>query len=85
MVMLVRSVRVTDKGQVSLPVDALRAMNVRKGTDMILIQEGDRIVLVKAEAVGKLVLDDLGGWETLAAPVFDGLWSSQDDEVWDEA
>lgn len=83
--MLVRSVRVTDKGQVSLPVDALRSMNVRKGTDLILIQEGDRIVLVKASGVGKLVLDDLGGWEALAGPAFEDLWSNPDDEVWDEA
>ena len=82
--MLVRTVRVTDKGQITLPADALRSMNVRKGTDLLLVQEGDRIVLVKASAVGKRLVEDFGGWEALAAPAFADLWGSEEDDVWDE-
>lgn len=83
--MLVRTLKVTDKGQITLPADALRAINARRGTEFLLIQEGDRIVLVKADAVGKKVLDELGGWETLAAPAFAEVWDNDADEVWDRA
>lgn len=83
--MLVKTVRLTDKGQLTVPAEALRALNARKGTQFLLIQEGDRIVLVKASAVGKAVINDLGGWEGLAAPAFGDVWGSEADDVWDSA
>jgi bifunctional DNA-binding transcriptional regulator/antitoxin component of YhaV-PrlF toxin-antitoxin module len=82
---IVKTVRVSAKGQVTLPVEALRAMNVRKGTDFILIQEGDRIVLAKAVSVGRRTLDEFGGWEGLSAPAFSDLWDNDSDAVWDDA
>ena len=83
--MLVRTVKVTSKGQMSLPVDVLRSMNARKGTELVLVQEGDRILLTKASAVGKRVVDDLGGWEALGASAFQDVWDNDADAVWDDA
>lgn len=83
--MLVKSVKLTDKGQITLPAEALRAMNARKGTEFLVIQEGDRMVLVKASAVGRKLLDEFGGWEALAAPAFSDLWDNEADEAWNEA
>jgi AbrB family looped-hinge helix DNA binding protein len=82
---LVKTVKLTEKGQLTIPADALRAMNARKGTEFLFIQEGDRIVLVKASAVGRQLLDDMGGWEALAAPAFQDLWENEDDEIWNHA
>lgn len=75
----------SEKGQLTLPADALRAMNARRGTEFLLIQEDERIVLVKATAIGKRVLDEFGGWEALAAPAFADLWDNDADEAWNEA
>lgn len=81
--MIVRTVRITDKGQISLPVDTLRSMNVRKGSELLLVQDGDRIVLVKATKIGQEVLDDLAGWEALSLPALAEVWDNPiDDEVW---
>lgn len=68
-----------------MPVDALRALNATKGTEFLLLQEGDRIVLVKAEEAGRAIVDDLGGWAALAAPAFEEMWGSEEDEIWDSA
>lgn len=83
--MIVRTARLTDKGQITLPADALREMNAGKGTEFLVIQEGDRLVLIKATSVGKQLLDDLGGWEALAAPAFADVWDNEADHVWDTA
>jgi bifunctional DNA-binding transcriptional regulator/antitoxin component of YhaV-PrlF toxin-antitoxin module len=84
-VVLVKTVKVSAKGQITLPVEALRAMKARKGTELLLVQQGDHLVLVRAGDVGKRVLDELGGFEALAAPAFADLWDNPADEVWDEA
>lgn len=83
--MLVKTVKLSTKGQVTLPVEALRALKARKGSEFILIQEGERIVLVPAANVGRRTLDELGGWEALATPAFASLWDNPADEVWDAA
>ena len=83
--MLVKTVKLSEKGQVTLPADALRELGARKGTEFLFIQDGDRMLLVKADAVGRKVLDEFGGWEGLAGPAFEELWGTQADEVWNEA
>ena len=60
-------------------------MNVRKGSEFVLVQEGDRILLTKASAVGKRILDDHGGWEALGASAFAELWDNEADAAWDDA
>lgn len=83
--MLVKTVKVSAKGQVTLPADALRAMNIRKGSEFVLIQRGDTIVLVPSEKAGEQLIDEFGGWATLAEPAFRDLWDNEEDEIWNEA
>lgn len=83
--MLVRTVKLSSRGRITLPVDALRALNADKGTEFLLLQEGDRIVLVKAEEAGRAIVDDQVGWAAFAAPAFEELWANEDDEIWDSA
>jgi len=82
---LVKTVKLSSKGQVTLPADALRALKLKKGAEFILIQDGARILLVPAGEAGKALLGELGGWEALALPAFEELWDNDADEVWDEA
>ena len=82
--MLVKTVKITDKGQITLPADTMRAMNLRRGAELVLVQEGDRIVLVRASRVGKQIVDEFGGWEELSAPAFAELWDNEADEVWND-
>lgn len=84
--MLVKTVKVSAKGQLTLPADALRAMNLRKGAEFVLVQDGDRIILMKAGAVGKRILDETEGFSALAASSFARVWDNpRDDEVWNDA
>ena len=83
--MIVRTIRVSSKGQFTIPVDVLRALNLRKGAELLLVQDGKSVVLVPAGVVGQRVIEELGGWEHLAAPAFEELWSNEADEVWNEA
>jgi AbrB family looped-hinge helix DNA binding protein len=80
---LVKTVKVSAKGQLTLPSEAMRAMNVRKGTEFILVQEGDRIILTKASSVGKRIVDETEGFGALGLPSFARVWDNPiDDEVW---
>lgn len=80
--MLVKTVKVTDKGQITLPAETLRAMKVRKGTELVLVQDGDRIILVKAADVGRGIIDDTRGFAALGLSSFEKIWDNEEDEAW---
>ena len=83
--MIVRNVKASAKGQLTLPVDVLRALGASGPTEFMLVQEGTHILLVTPEEYAQGLVDDLGGWSALAAPAFAAVWDSPEDEVWDDA
>lgn len=82
--MLVKTVKATSKGQITIPAEVMKAIKARKGTEFLLVQDGGRIILEKAEAAGKRVVDDLEGFEALGLSVFHDLWDNEEDEVWNK-
>ncbi len=82
---IVKTVKLSSKGQLTLPAETLRALKARKGDEFVLVQEDQKIVLIPATRVARQVIDDLGGWSAISAPAFQQLWDNVDDEVWNEA
>jgi AbrB family looped-hinge helix DNA binding protein len=81
---IVKTVKVSAKGQFTLPAEVMRELNLRKGTEMLLVQDGDKVFLRKASAVGKEMIDDLAGFENLGLTSFARLWDNPYDEVWND-
>lgn len=83
--MLVRKVTASAKGQFTLPADIVRQLGGGKGPiELILVQDGRRVVLLPAEDAGQAIMDDLAGWDMMAARSLDQLWDNEFDEVWDD-
>ncbi|MGB0653332.1 MAG: AbrB/MazE/SpoVT family DNA-binding domain-containing protein [Thermoplasmatota archaeon] len=83
--MLSRTVRASAKGQLTIPKELYNAMGLEGAADLLMIQEGERLLVLSAEAHARRVVDDLGGWEALAAPAFADVWDNPiDDEVWND-
>lgn len=83
-VVLVKTVSASPKGQLSIPVDMLRAMGIKGRTEFVAVQDGDRIVLRPSAKIAQEEVDDLEGWLALAEPVFKELWDNPEDKVWDD-
>mgnify|MGYP001583027871 CR=1 FL=1 len=70
-------IKLTDKGQISIPTSMQKATGLKKGDEMIAIQEGNIIIL---EKVKKSNFKDLVKHsEKVAAK----LWGTKEDDVWD--
>ena len=49
-----RKVKVTDKGQISIPVDVQKKIGISKGDELLLIAKGKKIVLEKPARVAEI-------------------------------
>lgn len=81
--MNVRTVRVSSKGQISLPAPVRKGLGIRKGSELVLLFDGRRILLQPAEQTARAIRDEFGGLLRASEAVLRRLWENPEDEVWD--
>jgi len=74
--MEIKTIRISDKGQVALPIAFRKNANLHKGDKLIAIQQADKIILqkVKKENFEHLL--------KLSEDTARKLWDNEYDEIW---
>jgi len=70
-------VKVTDKGQISLPIGIRESVGIKKGDELIVVKSGRTIVMEKLKESN--FMDLLKHSEKVAKK----LWSNKEDDIWD--
>lgn len=70
-------VKVTDKGQISIPIAIRESMKIRNGDELILIRTDDSIIMKKIKK------SDFKDLLKHSEKVAKKLWDNKEDEVWD--
>ena len=69
-------IKVTDKGQISLPVRIREVLNIVQGDELIITQGADSIVIKKVKE------EDFSDLLRHSERVAKKLWDNKEDEVW---
>ncbi len=69
-------VKVTDKGQISLPVTIRESIGIERGDELLMIKSG-RTILIE-----KLKKSDFRNLLKHSEKVAEKLWSNEEDEIW---
>ena len=83
--MNVKTVKVSEKGQIAIPLDVREAIGLEKGDELILIQEGGKILLEKATAAVGALKDEFAPLLKAAEKIAKELWDNKYDEAWNDA
>ncbi|HLD16020.1 MAG TPA: AbrB/MazE/SpoVT family DNA-binding domain-containing protein [Candidatus Nanoarchaeia archaeon] len=70
-------VKVTEKGQISIPISIRESTGIEKGDELLVIRSGKVILL---EKIKKSDFKDL---LKHSEKVAEKLWSSKEDDIWD--
>ncbi len=76
--MEVRIIKVTDKGQVSLPASVRRSLNIMQGDELLLTKSGDYILIKKVKK------EDFSDLLKHSEKVARKLWDNKEDEAWND-
>lgn len=79
--MIVKTVKVTGKGQISIPVEIRDAAGIETGDELIVIQEDSKILLEKPISALK---DEFSFMLKHSEEVAKELWDNKKDEIWDK-
>ena len=78
-----KKVKVSDKGQISLPVEIQREIGIKKGDTLLLIRKGQKIVLEKAERIAQAPEDGFADLQVFSESSLRRMWLSRREDVWD--
>lgn len=82
--MLVKIVKVSDKGQIAIPQDIRHTVGIKKGDQLVIIQENDKIMIEKSISVSETMKDDFKDLLKHSEKVAKDLWDNEADEVWND-
>lgn len=80
---LIRTLRVSEKGQVVLPVEVRRAMGIEKGTELVLVFDGERLLLQKETRAASALQEDFSDLLAATEASLRSVWENEHDEAWD--
>lgn len=70
-------VKVSDKGQISLPISIRESTGIKKGDDVLLIKKGRTILIEKIKE------SDFRDLLKHSEKVAEKLWGNKEDDIWD--
>jgi AbrB family looped-hinge helix DNA binding protein len=82
--MKMKTVRISDKGQIAIPMDIRNSLGLRRGDELVLIQTNNKILIEKQKKMIKRVKEDFKDMITLTESSLKKLWLNKEDEIWNE-
>ena len=79
-----RAITVSEKGQVAIPIDIRRKLNIRKGQKLILEVSGSKLLIAKSEDVSRKMRDDFRHLLLMSERTANKLWENEKDTIWDK-
>ncbi len=78
-----KTVSVSDKGQIAIPREIRDMLGIKKGDILILTAIRKKILLEKSENITKRMEDDFNHLRRLSENTAKKLWDNDDDKIWD--
>jgi len=79
----IKAVKVSEKGQIAIPVEIREDIGIEQGDTLLLIKEEKQILLTKVEDVSKKTKDEFKHLIKHSEDVAKKFWGSKADDVWD--
>jgi len=80
--MIIKTVKVSDKGQIAIPVEIRAKVGINKGEELILVQEDSKIMIEKAKKVSEAVKDDFKDLIHYTEQSLKKVWGNKKDDIW---
>ncbi len=77
-----KKVKVSDKGQISLPMEIQREVGIKKGDELLLIRKGQKIVLAKPRRVVEVLEDEFADLQDITEASLRRMWLRKNEDVW---
>ena len=79
----IRSVSMNDRGQIVIPEDVRKDLNLEPKETLVLIERNNEILLRKESSVAKSIVKEDEFWGKVSKESLKGAWGKED-KIWDK-
>ncbi|TBR23893.1 MAG: AbrB/MazE/SpoVT family DNA-binding domain-containing protein [Candidatus Nitrosotenuis sp.] len=80
----IRTIKVSQKGQISIPTDIRRILKIKEGDNLVMIVKGHKIILEKSNNIALLLDGEFRDVRTLTESALKKIWVNKHDEKWNK-
>jgi AbrB family looped-hinge helix DNA binding protein len=77
-----KTIRISEKGQVAIPVEIQREMGIGKGDELLLIWKGEKIILEKPKKFRRTLENEFEDVRQISESALKKVWLNKSDEIW---
>ena len=77
-----RTIRISEKGQIAIPVEIQREMGLGKGDELLLIKKGEKLILERPKKFAKTLRNEFEDVQQISESTLKKLWLNKSDEIW---
>lgn len=80
----IRTIRVSDKGQIAIPTDIRKKMGIKKGDSLVMLQKDDKIILEKSDKIALKLDSEFRDVDAITEQSLKELWNNKHDDTWNQ-
>jgi len=79
---LIKTVTVSEKGQIAIPFDIREAIGIHKGDELIIVESEGKILLERSQLISKQIKDDFKDILKFSEKSLREVWNNKEDDIW---
>ena len=80
----IKTLRVSDKGQISIPNSVRQKLGIQRGDNLILFEIEGKILLEKQQKVSEKMKDEFKDILHFSEQSLKEVWDNSEDEIWSQ-
>jgi len=80
----IKTLRVSDKGQISIPNSVRQRLGIQRGDNLILFEINGKLLIEKQQKVSEKMIDEFKDVLRFSEQSLKEVWDSPEDEVWNQ-
>jgi len=80
--MEIKTIKVSEKGQIAIPRSIRQRMGLDKGDELILFEADGKILLEKTKKISKIIKDDFEDIVKFNEDSLKEVWDNKEDDIW---
>ncbi|MFH1053862.1 MAG: AbrB/MazE/SpoVT family DNA-binding domain-containing protein [Candidatus Woesearchaeota archaeon] len=81
---MMKTVRVSEKGQIAIPQSIRQIMGIHQGDDLVMFQVDGKLLLEKTQKAEQKMKDDFKDILKFSEKSLKAVWDNKEDDVWSE-
>ena len=81
---IIKTIRVSEKGQIAIPIEIRKKLKIMQGDELIIIESNDKLLIEKSKRLTQKVQDDFKDILHYSEQSLKEVWDNSEDNIWSQ-